>query len=240
VDCPTGVWADTDALYYPLGAEGSARLHNDGDVTVYLPGCQEHFFERWDGAAWVIDGPVVFCEWEGYILPVAAGTVFDTSVDSPVTPGGFELDPGRWRVRFPVGYGCIEGQPMSTAECTSTQEVYTPAFEVSATPECGDPDIMARYAECSSATDADACEALGGTWAPLGLNPDPICQCPTGDGDCPCSQNSDCVTACLAPTGPGGIDDCAGLTEGTCAARPTAGCWCMFDSPGAASSICWD
>ena len=118
--------------------------------------------------------------------------------------------------------------------------VATPSYEVSAPATCGDPEVMARYRDCTAAEGADACATLGGTWGPLGLSPDPFCQCPTGDGDCPCTKDSDCSTLCLAPTGADGINDCSGLVEGTCSAGPTVGCWCRFDENGEVSSICID
>ena len=98
---------------------------------------------------------------------------------------------------------------------------------------------MAAYADCSAATDADTCAERGGTWEPFGLGSTPICQCETGDGDCPCTSDSDCVTVCLAPNQPGVPNPCADVTKGTCAARPTAGCWCVVDA-GVATPICWD
>jgi hypothetical protein len=105
---------------------------------------------------------------------------------------------------------------------------------------CGDPILKAAYAECSAATDEQTCVARGGTWSTIGLGNQFMCICQTGEAECPCTQPSDCITLCLAPYGPGGISDCAGIAEGTCAAGPTSGCWCRLEAGGLVSWVCWD
>jgi hypothetical protein len=234
--CEGVLWAETDAAEYRMDEQGTATLHNDTQAVVYLPGCESYYYELQVGGEWIDQGPEhVACTWEGYARPVPAGTTFDSTF-GPFT----DMEAGTWRIRFTVGHDCQEDSPLSQAECTSMQDVFTPPFVVDSGLGCGDPATMARYDECAAATDADTCDRLGGTWEPLGLSPDPICQCPTGDGGCSCVRDSDCVTVCLAPTGAGGIDDCSGVTEGTCAARPTVGCWCLLEDSGQVSAICWD
>ena len=37
---------------------------------------------------------------------------------------------GFWRLRYLVAYGCIEGKPMSEADCTVQITIYSPQFQV--------------------------------------------------------------------------------------------------------------
>ena len=233
--CDGTLWAETDSAQYAADAQGTAVLHNDTAADVFLPGCGDYYYDQLVDSVWTDWGPNVVCDWEGYIRPLRAGDSFESAI-GPFT----SLEPGTWRVRFTVGHGCLEGVPMSEAACTSEEEVSTPPFEITAEPECGDPAVMALYGTCMASTDADACAALGGTWGLIGLSTEPSCQCPTGDGECPCTEDADCTATCRAPTGDGGIDDCLGVTAGTCAPGPTVGCWCLFDTAGSASAICID
>lgn len=105
---------------------------------------------------------------------------------------------------------------------------------------CGDPEVAARLAECRAADDQAGCEGAGGSWGPVGLYPEPICQCPTGQGACPCTRQTDCLSVCLAePTS--GVFGCDGVVEGHCSpVSMTLGCWCFFDEDGAVEGICID
>jgi hypothetical protein len=232
-DCPT-LWAETNASQYALDESGTTTLHNDTNETVYLPGCADYDYEQKVGEQWTDRGPNAICTWEGYVRPVPAGT----DVASGIGPFTL-LGAGTWRLRFTVGHGCLEDQPLSTAECTSVEDVFTPAFLVPPDEPCADPDLLVAYAACTAAADADTCALHGGTWAPFGAGSDPICQCETGDGGCPCTDDADCVTVCLAPVEPNSSTPCRNWTQGTCAAHPIAGCWCVVDA-GQSQEVCWD
>ena len=105
---------------------------------------------------------------------------------------------------------------------------------------CGDPAIMAGFDECIAAEDEEPCVAAGGSWGTIGLHPDPACQCPTGQADCPCTRSTECLGSCVAvpPSPPFG---CEGVTEGSCApVAPMVGCWCWFDEDGEMMGLCAD
>lgn len=105
---------------------------------------------------------------------------------------------------------------------------------------CGDPTVMAQYPTCRAAQDQTTCEDAGGSWTAIGLSPDPLCVCPTGQAGCTCTRSTECLAPCRAPTS-GGVMECEGVTEGECAAHaPFAGCWCFFDENGTPSGICID
>ncbi len=234
--CLGEIWSETDAARYDLDGGGTVTLHNDVDFTVYLPGCEHYYYERLVGGEWTFVGPEgVLCAWEGYARPVLPGTSVESNIGSFDDTG-----PGTWRIRHTIGYGCAEDQVMSAEYCTSIVDVYSPSFTVGIDPSCGDPTLMAAYGECSAASDADTCAALGGTWGPIGPSAVEICHCSTGQGSCACTQDSDCLTMCLAPTGDGGINDCTAVTVGTCAAGPTVGCWCRLEDSGAVGTMCID
>lgn len=230
------LWAETDASAYALDGRGTATLHNDSRSDAFLPGCESYYYEQQVDGLWLDRGPeLVLCEEEGNARPVSSGTSFESAF------GPFEeFGVGTWRLRYLVGRGCQEDQPLSVESCTGLEEVFTPTFTVGSDPaQCGDPVVMARYSECTAAPDEDTCVSLGGSWTVIGLSTEPRCLCQTGDGDCPCTENSECLSLCYAPTGPEGIWDCSGVTHGTCAPSQVVGCHCILEADQV-SAICID
>jgi len=101
--------------------------------------------------------------------------------------------------------------------------------------KCGDPDL---YKDCKWDLPQENCVETGGTWGPGGLNPNPFCHCPTGDGGCPCHSENDCASLCLVPFD----QDCSKAKAGECS--PTFanfGCFCILMGPGdPPGAICID
>ncbi len=69
--------------------------------------------------------------------------------------------------------------------------------------DCGDVEVMERYAECSASSSEVECTELGGTWQPRVIEGQPVpgeyeCDCPTGDESCLCISSSDCMGICQA------------------------------------------
>ena len=57
---------------------------------------------------------------------------------------------------------------------------------------------LASSAAAAPTTRAE-CEAAGGKWGRLGLKPQEACNLPTRDAGKPCTDATDCVSACIAP-----------------------------------------
>lgn len=97
-------------------------------------------------------------------------------------------------------------------------------------PTCDEPDadFLESYEQCTAATDDAECVAAGGTWGRVGSLPREYCQCETGQGDCPCTLSSQCLSGyCLGEHGPG-VYECS--AQGTCSEGSIArGCYCFFD-----------
>jgi len=105
---------------------------------------------------------------------------------------------------------------------------------------CGDPAEKAAFPDCIAADDQSSCEGAGGEWKAIGLYPEELCVCPTGQGDCPCLRSTDCLGPCVAPMG-GTMFDCSEATEGTCTSvSPIVGCWCWFQQDGSVQGLCAD
>lgn len=100
-------------------------------------------------------------------------------------------------------------------------------------PACGDPQVESRWAACSVATTESACLAAGGTWT---LSFGSYCECPTGQGGCPCNKKSQCHGMCMADSSP----DCTTQTQGHCSELTLVnGCQCFFwDETGLAQAVC--
>lgn len=119
--------------------------------------------------------------------------------------------------------GC-DAQPTPTATVTPT-----PAL-------CGDPTLMERLGACRASQNEGDCIAAGGRWARDPFNLAFFCFCPTGQAECPCARQADCVNFCIAPRVDG---QCSDTAAGICSAEaPPTGCFCQIDADGQVSQIC--
>jgi len=115
-----------------------------------------------------------------------------------------------------------------------------PKVEVPST--CGDPAIRARFEACKAAAgkhEQAPCEAAGGTWGRIGLHEG--CDCPTGQGDCPCTRAEDCLAECVSYANGRGCPEAKAAGTWRCAAyHDVVGCHCFLDHKGEMGSICVD
>jgi|GEM_PF-2591520 len=101
------------------------------------------------------------------------------------------------------------------------------------TTACGDPQVESRWETCRSAADEAACQAEGGNW----VVSHQYCDCPTGQGGCPCTRRSQCHGACL-----GDWDGECTQLQGQCTSTALVlGCHCFFwDESGIPQAVCVD
>lgn len=108
--------------------------------------------------------------------------------------------------------------------------------------ECGDKAVIARFEACKAAAGKMAqapCEVAGGTWGRIGLHEG--CNCPTGQGDCPCKSAGDCFAECVLDPGSRGCPATAAEGNWRCTAyHDVVGCFCYLDDKGVMGSICVD
>jgi hypothetical protein len=108
--------------------------------------------------------------------------------------------------------------------------------------ECGDKAVMARFDACKAAAakrQQAPCEAAGGTWGWIGLHVG--CNCPTGQGGCPCTAARDCLAKCVY--GEGGRQCSKPPAEGNWYCAPyhdVVGCHCSLNDDGKPSAMCID
>jgi hypothetical protein len=109
-------------------------------------------------------------------------------------------------------------------------------------PACGNRAVMARFRACKEAAsklERAPCEAAGGIWGTTGLHNG--CNCPTGQGGCPCTGPGDCLGVCLLH--PGSRECPASPAEATwrCSSHhDVVGCNCRFIGEGMTMSMCAD
>ncbi len=107
---------------YYVNQVGRVTLTNTKLEKIYLPGCEEFHVERLEKAGWKDLGPNKVCFWEGLVRPLAPK---QSRTDE------FALQQaGMYRLKYLVGFGCEEHEPMSQADCRDFQVVYTKVFRV--------------------------------------------------------------------------------------------------------------
>jgi hypothetical protein len=132
-----------------------------------------------------------------------------------------------------------EDAPVEEAGSFKTNtETQAGATESETTVSCGDPKLAAKYNECQAAKDEQSCVAAGGNWTKIGLSPTKLCQCYTGQEDCPCETSADCLSHCIASLDLSNWDCSA---KRTCSkVAKTAGCWCRYHKDGGVRKVCMD
>jgi hypothetical protein len=130
IGCKNNFTVTLDKDSYTAGDSGTATLANKGPVTAYLPGCSQFNYEKLVDGAWADQGPAVVCVWEGNVVPVTAGSNYDSAFTAK--------DAGTWRLRYLTAFGCTEGKPLSQADCKTQITIYSPVFQVAGdAPETG-------------------------------------------------------------------------------------------------------
>ena len=122
-DAP-GVYLIVDQVAYPEGARIQPTWWNHTDEAIFLAGCTTYSVEEWDEQreTWIDRGPPAVCVWEGYAVKVLPG---DAREDFTGTYAA-----GTRRLRGQYWLGCLDGEPISEAECEAGPiDIYSRVFE---------------------------------------------------------------------------------------------------------------
>jgi len=98
--------------------EITITLFNRGEKTVFLEGCNQIYYSTKSDTGWV-DHTMVVCVWEGYEVPVPAGSAHTQKFVVPMMAGTL-------RFYAPVYRGCKPDLPISQAECVTMHRYYSP------------------------------------------------------------------------------------------------------------------
>lgn len=84
--------------------------------------------------------------------------------------------------------------------------------------------------ECGWGREEEECYQKGGSWQCSYISPDFCwCDCPTGQGGCPCWSAAHCRGDCVIEEDGLSFDECENQKIGVCTARTTnLGCWCAI------------
>jgi cysteine-rich repeat protein len=131
----------------------------------------------------------------------------------------------------------VDADASGTANVSELTTAVLALLHGCAADRCDPSRVRERFEACRQAQGEAACLAAGGSWRRGGLSPDPLCICPTGQVDCPCTRPADCIGSCIAPLS----GDCGSVSEGTCTVEePSFGCFCTFLDDGHTVGICQD
>ena len=120
-----GIRLTVDKVLYSATDTIHVRLQNDGADPIFLEGCSQLFLAAKVDTGW-IESPLWVCAWEGFAVEIAADSSYGLT-----WPAEY-LRAGRYRFVAPVYFGCTSGQPISGAQCTRREVVYSQDFYVAA------------------------------------------------------------------------------------------------------------
>ena len=132
-DAP-GVYLMIDQVLWPEGARVQPTWWNHTDEAIFLPGCTTFSVEELDedSGEWVDLGPPAVCVWEGYAVKVEPWESHTDFVDAWAL--------GVRRLRGEYWRGCLDGEPLSQAQCAEGPfAVYSQLFESYPSPESAAP-----------------------------------------------------------------------------------------------------
>ncbi len=118
-----GVHLTVDKATYSAADTIRVRLQNHGEEPVFLEGCSQLFLEARVETGWT-EAPLWVCVWEGFAMKIAADSSYKLA-----WPAAY-LRAGTYRFVAPLSFGCRDGQPISAAQCTSRDTIYSQEFVV--------------------------------------------------------------------------------------------------------------
>jgi len=121
---PAGIRVSMDKSRYTAKDSIRVTLHNGTDKPVYLEGCNVFYLNTAVDTGWVVKAMRI-CVWEGYAQKVEPGKRFSETFP----PGGY-MTKGVHRFTVPTYYDCVDGKPISQAECGSKSIIIGPTFAV--------------------------------------------------------------------------------------------------------------
>lgn len=112
----------TDRLEYTVADTIFVTLINDSQKSVFLEGCNQFYLASKVDTGWV-DAPIILCFWEGYGVKVAPASRHRDRHEA-------EYFVGTHKFSAPLYFGCKEGEPISSAECTGRSVIRSAEFTV--------------------------------------------------------------------------------------------------------------
>ncbi len=119
---PGSICLTVDKPAYSLNDTIRVILQNHGEAPVFLPGCSPLEIATQTDTGWA-EAPLVVCVWEGVVLKIPAGGFYQEKIAARAYPGLHKFVAA-------IHLGCTEGQPLSTANCSRREKIYSAEFSV--------------------------------------------------------------------------------------------------------------
>jgi len=116
------IYLSVDKVIYAPEDTILAILHNQSDEPVFLEGCNQLYLATKTDTGWVEDVMWV-CVWEGFAVKINPNSVFQQKHHAKYFRGVH-------RFIAPIYFGCLDGEPISGAECNHKDKIYSPQFTV--------------------------------------------------------------------------------------------------------------
>lgn len=120
--CLCDVLLTVNKIRYSTDDRIVVTLKNLSSQPVFLQGCSPIMIATKTDTGWE-EAPLVVCIWEGIAQKVDPGQSYKETLEAK----NFK---GTHKFFAPVYYECVEGKPISEAECTGMDKIYSPIFIV--------------------------------------------------------------------------------------------------------------
>jgi hypothetical protein len=122
-ECEPGtICLTVDKLVYALDDTIHVVLQNHSEEAVFLQGCSHIEIATAVDSGWV-EAPLVVCVWEGFALRIPAGGFYQERIQARALAG-------QHKFVADMHFGCTEGKPISAADCSHREKIYSPEFQV--------------------------------------------------------------------------------------------------------------
>jgi hypothetical protein len=120
----SSIYLTVDKAVYAPEDTIRVTLHNQSNAPVFLQGCSQLYLATNTGVEWM-EKPMYYCFWEGLAVKINPGRIFPKNFMAK------KFDSVHKFVAL-VYFDCLDKKPISSAECSRLDKIYSPEFVVAA------------------------------------------------------------------------------------------------------------
>lgn len=120
--CPCKITLTVDKTEYSPQETVVVTLYNDSKVAVFLEGCNPIYLATQADSGWT-EATMRVCVWEGFARKINPNEVYQENYEARIFSSVHKFV-------APVYWGCLEGKPISQAQCKKSDKIFSETFSV--------------------------------------------------------------------------------------------------------------